>query len=171
MQTPPRLVAHMQRQRTGCPKPAVPGRASGRGPFHWPRPQAAGDHTGIAAPVDPAISGFTTADRCSRKGVTAVNDEGRPVAYTALARGTPVISRSGRAFGTLDRVLDDRADIFHGIVVATGAGPRFVPRDSIERMTTTQIRCALTDEQAAELPPATSDRRTRTKPWFARRVQ
>ena len=87
--------------------------------------------------------------------------------------GTPVISRSGRAFGTLDRVLDDRADIFHGIVVATGAGPRFVPRDSIERMTTTQIRCALTDEQAAELPPATSDRRTRTrtKPWFARRVQ
>lgn len=105
--------------------------------------------------------------------MTAVNDEGRPVAYTALARGTPVISRSGRAFGTLDRVLDDRADIFHGIVVATGAGPRFVPRDSIERMTTTQIRCALTDEQAAELPPATSDRRTRTrtKPWFARRVQ
>ena len=35
-----------------------------------------------------------------------MNEEGRPVAYTALARGTPVTSQSGRAFGTLDRQGD-----------------------------------------------------------------
>jgi hypothetical protein len=97
-----------------------------------------------------------------------VNDEGRPVAHTALKKGTPAISRSGRAFGTLDRVLDDNGDILHGIVVRTGAGLRFVARDCIERMTTTQIRCFLTDEEVSELPPAPSARRIRTRTWFAR---
>lgn len=99
-----------------------------------------------------------------------MNDEGRPVAYTALARGTPVISQSGHTFGALDRILDDKGDILHGIVVMTGAGPRYVARDSIEQMTTTHIRCSLTDEQAGELPRAPSDRRHRTKPWYARRA-
>lgn len=98
-----------------------------------------------------------------------MNEEGRPVAYTALARGTPVTSQSGRAFGTLDRVVDDKGEIFHGIVVMTGAGPKFVPRDSIERMTTSQIRCALTDEQTRKLPQAPTERSLRSR-WFARRA-
>lgn len=98
-----------------------------------------------------------------------MNDDFRPVAYTALERGTPVTSQSGRAFGTLERVLDDgRGNILHGIVVATGRGPRVVGRDSIELMTTRQIRCSLTDEQVSELPLAPSVRRSRPRPWFAR---
>jgi hypothetical protein len=100
-----------------------------------------------------------------------MNDEGQPVAYTALTKGTPVTSQSGRAFGTLDRVLDDgKGDILHGIAVTTERGPKFVARDSIERMTTAQIRCSLTDEQVHELPSAPSDRRVRTWPRFARRA-
>jgi hypothetical protein len=97
-----------------------------------------------------------------------VNDEGRPIAHTALKKGTPVISRSGRSFGRLDRVLDDNGDILHGIEVRTGAGLRFVARDCIERMTTAQIRRSLTDEEVSELPSARRARRIRTRPWFAR---
>jgi hypothetical protein len=97
-----------------------------------------------------------------------VHDEGRPVAHTALKKGAPLVSRSGRASGMLERVLDDNGDILHGIVVRTGAGLRFVARDCIERMTTTQIRCALTDEEVSELPPAPSARRIRTRTWFGR---
>lgn len=99
-----------------------------------------------------------------------MDDEGRPVAYTALPKGIPVTTQSGRAIGKLERILDDNGDIFHGIVVSTGTGPKFVARNMIERMTTTQIRCFLTDEQARELPPAPSVRRPHAKAWFARRA-
>ena len=98
-----------------------------------------------------------------------MTEEGTPVAYTALRKGTPVTSRSGRRFGTVDRVIDDsKGDILHGIIVATAAGRRFVARDCIERMTTTQVRCSLSDEQAGALPPAPPARRFKTKPWFVR---
>jgi hypothetical protein len=100
-----------------------------------------------------------------------VDDEARPVAYTALERGTPVASGSGQTFGTLERVLDDgKGNILHGIVVKTGRGLRFVARESIELMTSRQIRCSLTDEQVGELPPASSGRRIRTRPWLRRRA-
>ncbi|APX00547.1 hypothetical protein BWQ92_01365 [Arthrobacter sp. QXT-31] len=96
-------------------------------------------------------------------------EEGRPVAYTALGRGTPVVSRSGRAFGTLDRVLDDdKGLILHGIIVRTGQGPRFVARDSIERMTTTHVYCSLTDEQTRNLPQAPSGRHPGIRSWISR---
>lgn len=66
-------------------------------------------------------------------------------------------SQSGRRFGTLEGVLDDpQADILHGIVVATGEGLRFVARDDIERMTTAEVTCSLTDEQASSLPEASA---------------
>jgi hypothetical protein len=96
-----------------------------------------------------------------------VNDEDRPVAYTALHKGMPVVSGSGRKFGVLDRVLDDNGEILHGLVVSTAAGVRFVARDCIERMTTTQIRCSLTDQQVKELPPAPAARHKRTRRWFS----
>ncbi|WP_457972865.1 hypothetical protein [Arthrobacter sp. D1-17] len=100
-----------------------------------------------------------------------MNDEARPVAYTAVERGTPVTSQSGQTFGTLERVLDDgKGNILHGIVVKTRRGLRFVARDSIELMTTRQIRCLLTDEQAGELPPASAARRMRTRQWLRRRA-
>jgi hypothetical protein len=43
-------------------------------------------------------------------------------------------------------------DIFDGIAIKTKHGVRFVDRDQITQITTTLIRCALTDEQAAVLP-------------------
>jgi hypothetical protein len=106
-----------------------------------------------------------------KKGIAVSGDNGRPVAYNALTKGTPVTSLSGRRFGTVDRVLDDpQGNILHGIVVATDAGERFVARDCIEGMTSTQVRCSLTDQQVDALPAAPHGARRRTKHWLARRA-
>jgi hypothetical protein len=43
-------------------------------------------------------------------------------------------------------------DLFDGIVVKTRHGLRFVDRDQVAEMTTTLVRCSLTDEEAAVLP-------------------
>ncbi len=83
--------------------------------------------------------------------------EGTPIAYTGLAKGTPVVSASGREFGTVEHVLEIPAeDLFDGIVVSTEAGLRFVDRDQVEQITTARVRCLLTDEQAAALGPPDS---------------
>jgi hypothetical protein len=80
--------------------------------------------------------------------------DGIPIAYSGLERGTPVVSASGREFGTVEHVLEIPAeDLFDGIVVATRGGLRFVDRDQIEQITTTRVRCALTDGQVAALRP------------------
>ncbi len=83
-----------------------------------------------------------------------VTADGIPIAYSALQKGVPVVAVSGREFGTVEHVLEIPAeDLFDGIVVSTGAGLRFVDRDQIELITTTSVRCALTDEQVADLSP------------------
>src|SRR4051795_11264401 len=80
--------------------------------------------------------------------------DGIPVAYSGLEKGTPVVAASGREFGTVEHVLEIPAeDLFDGIVVATGGGLRFVDRDQIDEITTTRVRCALSDEQVAALRP------------------
>ncbi len=80
-------------------------------------------------------------------------DEGEPISYLALANGTPVLSSSGSEFGTVVHVLQiPELDEFDGVVVSTKQGHRFVDRDQITGITTTSVRCALSDEQAASLP-------------------
>ena len=57
-----------------------------------------------------------------------MTEDGTPVAYTVLRKGTPVTSLSGRRFGTVDRVIyDSKGDILHGIIIATAAGRRVWP--------------------------------------------
>jgi hypothetical protein len=81
-------------------------------------------------------------------------DDGMPIAYSALQKGTPVVSASGTQFGVVEHVLEIPAeDLFDGIVVSTAEGLRFVDRDQIDNITTTQVRCVLTDEQAQTLNP------------------
>jgi hypothetical protein len=82
-----------------------------------------------------------------------VTESGTPIAYSALSKGAPVVSRSGRQFGTVEHVLEvPEEDLFDGIVVSTAAGLRFVDRDQIDQISTTRVICTLTDEQAAALP-------------------
>jgi hypothetical protein len=82
-----------------------------------------------------------------------MTDEGAPIAYTALAKGAPVSSQSGRQFGTVEHVLQiPEEDLFDGIVVDTAGGLRFVDRDQVDQITTTGVTCALSDAQVASLP-------------------
>jgi hypothetical protein len=80
-------------------------------------------------------------------------DEGEPISYLALAAETPVLSSAGSQFGTVAHVLQiPELDEFDGIVVSTKDGHRFVDRDQITEITTTCVRCDLSDEQAGSLP-------------------
>jgi hypothetical protein len=80
-------------------------------------------------------------------------DEGRPISYMALSVGTPVLSSTSTEFGKVEHVLQiPEEDIFDGIAVKTQHGLRFVDRDQIADITTTLVRCSLTDEEAATLP-------------------
>ena len=76
-----------------------------------------------------------------------------PVSYMALAIGTPVVSASGSEFGKVEHVLQvPEEDLFNGIVISTHEGLRFVDRDQIDTMTTAEVRCTLSDDEAAALP-------------------
>ena len=80
-------------------------------------------------------------------------DEGEPISYMACEVGTPVLTSTGTQFGTVHHVLQaPELDLFDGISVKTKHGLRFVDRDQIVEITTTMVRCSLTDEQAESLP-------------------
>ena len=80
-------------------------------------------------------------------------DEGRPISYEALSVGTPVLSSTGTQFGKVEHVLVvPELDIFDGIAVSTKHGHRFVDRDQINDITTTLVRCGITDAEAESLP-------------------
>jgi hypothetical protein len=80
-------------------------------------------------------------------------DEGHPVSYEALPVGAAVLSSTDTQFGTVEHVLQiPELDLFDGIAVKTKHGLRFVDRDQITEITTTLVRCALTDEEASHLP-------------------
>jgi hypothetical protein len=71
----------------------------------------------------------------------------------ALPVGAAVLSSTNTQFGTVEHVLQiPELDIFDGIAIKTSDGLRFVDRDQITAITTTLVRCALSDEEAAALP-------------------
>jgi hypothetical protein len=80
-------------------------------------------------------------------------DEGRPISYLGLENDTPVLSSSGSEFGKVVHVLQiPELDEFDGIVVGTKHGHRFVDRDQIDEISSSCVRCTLSDEEAAALP-------------------
>ena len=80
-------------------------------------------------------------------------DEGEPISYMALEVGTTVLSASGATIGTVEHVLQiPELDVFDGIAIKTKQGLRFIDRDQISDITTTCVRCSLTDQEAMSLP-------------------
>ena len=76
------------------------------------------------------------------------------ISYQAAVLGTPVLSSTGTRIGTLEHVLQvPELDVFDGIVIATGAGLRFIDADSIREITRGHIQSSLDDDQASRLPP------------------
>ena len=81
------------------------------------------------------------------------DDHGAPIAYTALALGTPVFSSDGEQVGLSERVLaDEGADIFDGIVMDSPDGDRFVDASDVEAVYERAVVLKLTAEQARSLP-------------------
>jgi uncharacterized protein YrrD len=63
----------------------------------------------------------------------APEDLGAPVAYPVLKEGTAVYDRSGERAGEVEHVLADApGDLFHGLVIKTGAGHRFAPAAQVD---------------------------------------
>jgi len=88
-----------------------------------------------------------------------------PIAYTALQQGTPVRTRDGSQFATVQAVLvDEKVSVFDGIVVLTATGTRFVDADQIDRIYARYVRTTLSAEQAANLPPPDGSNLVEIKP-------
>ena len=80
---------------------------------------------------------------------------GAPVSYLVLADGTPVWDRSGDPVGRVENVLaDEQQDIFHGLIVNTHAGYRYVPSAQVDSIFE---RGVIVARPVAELPEPSAD--------------
>jgi hypothetical protein len=84
-----------------------------------------------------------------------IEDDGVAVHYTALQRGTPVISSDGQDVGKVVRVLDNyREHIFDGLVIQGSDGAeRFVDAPEVGRTAERAVTLNITAAQVAELGP------------------
>jgi hypothetical protein len=84
-------------------------------------------------------------------------DDGHAVHYTALERGTPVYGSDEVEIGKVREVLDNyREHIFDGLVIETGAGPRFVDAPEVARTAERGVTLTITAAEAERLPPPES---------------
>jgi hypothetical protein len=80
-------------------------------------------------------------------------DEGHPISFRVLARGTPVWSSDDQEIGTVESVLaTDPEDIFDGIVIRTNAGRRFVDAPEVARIAERRVTLSITSSEAEQLP-------------------
>lgn len=98
-------------------------------------------------------------------------DEGLPIAYEVLERGVPIYTSDGEQVGTVEHVVAVPAkDIFHGIVIRTGSGQRFVAADEVAALHDHGVDLRIDAAAAATLPkphggaPAWRDAEPGTKP-------
>jgi uncharacterized protein YrrD len=82
-------------------------------------------------------------------------DEGRPIAYTLLGEGVPVLASDGEQVGTVGAVLSaPEKDVFHGLLVdAKGQGVKFVEATAIAAIHERGVDLRIDSKAAAELPP------------------
>lgn len=87
--------------------------------------------------------------------LSASMDEGQPIHYTAVERGTPVIASDGAQVGTVDQVVDNyREHILDGFVIRMSDGERrFADAPEIARTTDRAVTLTLDAAAASELPP------------------
>jgi hypothetical protein len=81
-------------------------------------------------------------------------DEGHPIHYSAVERGTPVYAADGPQVGKVDDVLDNyREHILDGIVMETASGDlRFVDAPEVQRTYERAVTLTISAEEAALLP-------------------
>jgi hypothetical protein len=80
-------------------------------------------------------------------------DEGLPIAYEVLEEGVPVYSSGGEQVGSVAHVIAaPAADIFHGLIVRTEAGARFVAADQIASLHERGVDLRIDSAAASALP-------------------
>ena len=80
-------------------------------------------------------------------------DEGLPIAYEVLGEGVPVYSSDGEKVATVEHVVAAPAlDIFHGIIVSTDGGRRFIAAEDIASLHERGVDLRLDRAAAAHLP-------------------
>lgn len=83
-------------------------------------------------------------------------DLGAPIAYEALASGTPAYSSEGVEIGKVSHVLAaEDEDVFDGIIIAEhafGEGHRFVDADEIDRIYEHGVALKLDSVACEQLP-------------------
>jgi hypothetical protein len=98
-------------------------------------------------------------------------DEGLPIAYEVLEKGVLVYASDGEQVGTVDHVVAaPQEDIFHGIVMRTGLGARFIAADQIASLHERGVDLRIDAAAVPSLPtphgaaPAWRDREPGVKP-------
>lgn len=80
-------------------------------------------------------------------------DEGPPTSYEVLEHGVSVYAADGTAVGTVDHVVAAPAeDIFHGLVIRTDAGRRFVDADHVSTLHERGADLRIAADQVPGLP-------------------
>jgi uncharacterized protein YrrD len=80
-------------------------------------------------------------------------DEGPAIAYQVLDQGVTVYASDGSSVGTVDHVVAAPAeDIFHGLVIDTGGGSRFVSADQVASLHERGVDLRIGAGEVAELP-------------------
>jgi hypothetical protein len=83
-----------------------------------------------------------------------VEDDGNPIHYAAVKRGTPVYAVEGQQVGVVDEVVDNyREHILDGFVIENGDGElRFVDAPEVARTAERAVRLTIDSAAAAQLP-------------------
>jgi hypothetical protein len=77
--------------------------------------------------------------------MTTERDPGRPIAYAALAVGTPVHDQQGQPVGTVKQVLAVvEEDVFDGLVIDTDLGTRFIDAPEVSAIAEHRVDLKLT---------------------------
>jgi PRC-barrel domain len=82
-------------------------------------------------------------------------DDGHPIHYAAVKRGTPIYASDGEQVGVVDEVVDNyREHILDGIVIeGKDRKLRFVDAPEVARTAERAVRLTIDSAAAAELPP------------------
>jgi hypothetical protein len=82
-------------------------------------------------------------------------DDGDPIHYAAVQRGTPVYASDGQQIGVIDEVVDNyRERILDGFIIeATDGGLRFVDAPEVAHTAERAVRLTIDSAVAAQLPP------------------
>ncbi len=80
-------------------------------------------------------------------------DEGHPISYKLLTRGTAVWTADEQEIGTVEEVLaTERENIFDGIVIRTNDGRRFVDAPEVARIAERRVTLSISFAEAEQLP-------------------